>query len=106
MVRLLLIVVLAYLATRVLWRLLLGIFEGMGYSAPGRTPRSVGLVRDPVCGTFVVPAKALTSGSGSNTRYFCSEACRRDYGHGRSHGNTQAAPNDPQNKHRERLRHG
>ena len=48
--------------------------------APDAKTQSVGLVRDPVCGTFILPSKALTSGSGSNTRYFCSEKCRRDYG--------------------------
>ena len=37
------------------------------------------LVRDPVCGVFVVPSKALTSGSGSQTRYFCSEKCRAEW---------------------------
>lgn len=79
MVRILLFVILAYIAARLLWRVLKGVFEGMGYQPPGGTPQSVGLVRDPVCGTFVVPSKALTSGSGSNTRYFCSEKCRQDY---------------------------
>ena len=57
---------------------------GMGYQPPGRKGQSVGLVRDPVCGTFVLPSKALTSGSGSNTRYFCSEKCRNDFGHRRN----------------------
>lgn len=79
MVRVLLIVVLAYIAAQVLWRVLKGVFEGMGYQPPGRSSRSVGLVRDPVCGTFVLPSKALSSGTGSDTRYFCSEKCRRDY---------------------------
>jgi YHS domain-containing protein len=83
MVRILLFVILAYIASRVLWRVLRGVFEGMGYQPPGGSPPSVGLVRDPVCGTFVVPAKALTSGSGANTRYFCSEKCRQDYYSGR-----------------------
>ena len=79
MIRLLLFLVLAYIAARVLWRLLKGVFEGMGYQPPGGGRQSVGLVRDPVCGTFIMPSKALTSGSGSNTRYFCSEKCRQDY---------------------------
>lgn len=79
MVRILLFVILAYVAARLLWRLLTGVFEGMGYQRPDGQPRSVGLMRDPVCGTFVLPSKALTSGSGSNTRYFCSEKCRQDY---------------------------
>jgi YHS domain-containing protein len=79
MVRILLFVVFAYIAWRLLWRVLKGVFEGMGYQPPGGAPSTVGLVRDPVCGTFVVPSKAITSGSGSDTRYFCSEKCRQDY---------------------------
>jgi len=79
MVRILLFAILGYIAMRMLWRLLKGVFEGMGYQRPGGSHASLGLVRDPVCGTFVVPSKALTSGSGSNTRYFCSEKCRLDY---------------------------
>lgn len=86
MVRLLLLVVLAYIAARVLWRVLKGVFEGMGYQPAGGAPPSVGLVRDPVCGTFVLPSKALTSGSGSEMKYFCSEQCRRTYGHRRHTG--------------------
>jgi YHS domain-containing protein len=81
MLRVFLIILLVYVAARVVWRLLGGVFEGLGYQRPGNTPQSVGLVRDPVCGTFVLPSKALTSGSGSNTRYFCSEKCRQDYSH-------------------------
>jgi YHS domain-containing protein len=80
MVRFLLFAILVLIAVRVLWRLLGGVFEGLGYQRPGGTsPTSVGLVRDPVCGTFILPSKALTSGSGSDTRYFCSERCRKDY---------------------------
>jgi YHS domain-containing protein len=80
MVRFLLLAVLVFIAVRVLWRVLGGVFEGMGYQRPGAGgPPSVGLVRDPVCGTFILPSKALTSGSGADTRYFCSEKCRRDY---------------------------
>ena len=79
MVRLLLFIVLAYVAARVLWRVLAGVFEGLGYQQQGGKTQSMGLVRDPVCGTFILPSKALTSGTGSNTRYFCSEKCRRDY---------------------------
>ena len=82
MLRLVLFALLAYIAARVFWRVLTGVFEGLGYQPPERRTQSVGLVRDPVCGTFILPSKALTSGSGTNTRYFCSEKCRRDYGRG------------------------
>ena len=79
MVRLLIWLVLALVILRLLWRMLQGVFEGLGYQAPDRHGQSVGLVRDPVCGMFVLPSKALTSGTGSETRYFCSEKCRQDY---------------------------
>jgi hypothetical protein len=77
--RILLFALLAYVLWRVGWRLLKGILEGMGYQPPRGAPNSVGLVRDPVCGTFVLPSKALTSGSGTDTRFFCSEKCRQAY---------------------------
>jgi YHS domain-containing protein len=64
---------------RLLWKVAQATLQGMGYQRPGETGQSVGLVRDPTCGTFVLPSSAVTSGSGSNTRYFCSEKCRSDY---------------------------
>jgi YHS domain-containing protein len=80
MTRLILFAILALVVARLAWRLLTGIFVGMGYQPPTTSGRnSVGLVRDPVCGTFVLPSKALTSGSGADMRFFCSEKCRRDY---------------------------
>jgi YHS domain-containing protein len=79
MARLILWIVLIALAGRALSRLFRGVLEGAGYQrGSGKTP-SVGLVRDPVCGVFVVPARALTTGTGSQTRYFCSEKCRRQW---------------------------
>ena len=41
------------------------------------------MVRDPVCGTFVVPARALTLSRGGEVHHFCSEECRRAYRTGR-----------------------
>ncbi len=78
MSRLILWTILLYILGRIAWRVLKSIFESMGYQPPGAA-KGVGLVRDPVCGTFVVPTKALTAGSGANTRYFCSEKCRAAY---------------------------
>lgn len=80
MAKLILYAILAFVVARLVWRVVTGIFLGMGYQPPASGRTSVGLVRDPVCGTFVLPSKALTSGSGTETRYFCSEKCRRDYG--------------------------
>ena len=73
-------VILFLLVVRLLWTFVRGILEGLGMrQPPNRSPNAVKLVRDPVCGVFVVPAKALTSGSGSNIAYFCSEKCRREW---------------------------
>ena len=46
-----------------------------GRSGPGRT-----LVRDPVCGTFVAPSRALSARAGTTVHYFCSERCRKTFG--------------------------
>jgi YHS domain-containing protein len=67
----------------IIWLVLLlmyAIFDGAGMLKDNtREPAAVRLVRDPVCGVFVVPGKALTSGSGGSTQYFCSEKCRQQW---------------------------
>ena len=79
MARLILWLVLITLAVRALSRLVAGVLDGAGYRVRGHEPNAVGLVRDPVCGTFVVPGRALRAGEGNATRYFCSEQCRRNW---------------------------
>jgi YHS domain-containing protein len=79
MARLILWAILLVLAARSLSRLLHGVLEGAGYTRENAPPRSVGLVRDPVCGVYVVPGHALSAGSGAAIRYFCSEDCRRKW---------------------------
>jgi YHS domain-containing protein len=79
MTRIILWAILVYILLRVGWRLFRAVLEGLGYRRQAGGADTVGLVRDPVCGTFVLPSRALTSGSGTNTRYFCSEKCRQDY---------------------------
>ena len=75
--------VIAFIIWRGFSRLLGGIQEGLrgprDDRASGARAPSVALVRDPICGTYVVPSRALTVGSGSDARYFCSEICRRAY---------------------------
>jgi YHS domain-containing protein len=70
--------VLIYFIVRAMTRFARGILEGMSPSR-GEQPTAVPLVRDPVCGTFVVPSRAITAGSGAGVRFFCSEKCRRAY---------------------------
>ena len=78
MLRLIIWAVLLIVIGRIVWRFMYAIFDGAGMlKGPGQRERAaVKLVRDPICGVFVVPGKALTSGSGTATRYFCSEKCR------------------------------
>ncbi len=82
MTGLLLRVVLVILVIRALWRLVGGVIRGLTAGDPqGASPplRSVPLVRDPVCGTYIPKSRALTSGSGERAEYFCSERCRDAY---------------------------
>ena len=78
MARVIIWAILIIVLLRALSRLLRGIMEGAGYEprSGGRAP-SVPLARDPVCGVFVVPGKALTVQRGGTTQYFCSEKCRQ-----------------------------
>ena len=71
--------ILLYIILRAVWRLVRGIAQGMSEPVE-KKPTSVGLVRDPVCGTYVVPSRALTAGSGADIRFFCSERCRQAWG--------------------------
>jgi YHS domain-containing protein len=68
-------IILLIIVLRLVWRFARGVLEGAGM-LEGPRHSSVGLVRDPVCGVFVVPSRALTTGTGSDTHYFCSEKCR------------------------------
>lgn len=79
MAKLILWTLLLFFIARSLSRLIHGVLEGAGYRRDGAPQRSVGLVRDPVCGVFVVPGQALAIGSGSGAKYFCSEKCRREW---------------------------
>jgi YHS domain-containing protein len=82
--RTLLLVLLILLVIRAVMRLLRGVAEGA--SAGNRTHRRrrgqhspVKMVADPVCGTYVVPGKALQLARGRDTFYFCSEKCRDNW---------------------------
>jgi YHS domain-containing protein len=85
--------ILLMVVIRVIWRFLGGIIDGISGDSHARSrggqrgrvntgpggAASVPLVRDPICGTYVVRAKALTAGSGDQTQYFCSEKCRDQF---------------------------
>ncbi len=80
--RLFLIAVVVLLAIRALGRLFGGVMQGARGPRPssGRHgPAPVKMTQDPVCGTFVVPGKALSLTAGGATHWFCSERCRAEY---------------------------
>lgn len=83
MYRLIFYAVLIVLLTRALAKMWAGVREGLSGRPPGSSavPRQgVQMVRDPVCGTFVVPSQALRISNGRAPVYFCSAACRDKYG--------------------------
>jgi hypothetical protein len=79
MLRFLLLLILIVVVGRSFWRLVDGILEGVSASPqPVSPPGAVHMVRDPVCGTFVVPERAVPLGDGTPV-YFCSSRCRDRY---------------------------
>jgi YHS domain-containing protein len=77
--RTLLLVLLIIFLLRFVMRLVRGIAQGMseGAQSSRRGERAaVKMIADPVCGTYVIPGKALHIARGRETHYFCSEACR------------------------------
>jgi YHS domain-containing protein len=80
MLRLLLMLVLIVMLARGFWRMVDGIVEGLtGRGSTGVPGRGVQMVRDPVCGTFVLPERALTMSDGRQRIFFCSATCRDKY---------------------------
>jgi YHS domain-containing protein len=83
MVRALLELILVIVVARSFWRVVGGILEGLGMrpgvAQPGAADRSVSMVRDPVCGTFVVPDRAVTLHEDGQRVAFCSTTCRDKY---------------------------
>ena len=81
MLRFVLLLVLSIVISRMFWRIVSSFREGVagGQRPPGVSPRGVPMVRDPVCGTFVLPERAVTLVHGRERVSFCSVACREKY---------------------------
>ena len=80
----LLLLVLATVLARALWRVLEGVGEGLAgrsqRNSGGSVPaRGVQMARDPVCGTYVIPDRAIALRDGSRQVFFCSAGCRDAY---------------------------
>lgn len=84
LLRLFLLFILATVLVRAVTRFLGGLARGAAAPSAGPRPSRPGdvpvkMAQDPVCGTFVVPGKALSATSGGGTVWFCSEACRDSF---------------------------
>ena len=64
------------LLVRLVWKFLGGVVEGATRRPEVSPAKTVPLVRDPVCGTYVDQARALTLRRKGEMHYFCSESCR------------------------------
>ena len=82
--RALLLFLLILFLVRAVWRLLGGIVQGASVEGGARSgrpasPQAVKMERDPVCGTYVIPGRALELARGRQRLYFCSERCRDEW---------------------------
>lgn len=82
LLRALLLFLFVVFLARAAWRLVDGLMRGVAGEPPARPGGARGgaapvkMARCPVCGTYVVPGKALTGVSKGAPVYFCSEECR------------------------------
>lgn len=67
------------LLIRVVWGFVAGLLRGAAEPKRRSGERAVALVRDPVCGTFIEPARAIEARVGATVHYFCSESCRAQF---------------------------
>jgi YHS domain-containing protein len=82
--RFILVFILLVVAARFFWRLVEVVLRGsIGAATPssGRSgrPTPVKMQPCPVCGTYVVPGKAISIVSAGAPVYFCSDKCRAEY---------------------------
>jgi YHS domain-containing protein len=82
MVRFVLLLVLFIVIARAFWRVVDNVVEaatGQPRRGGGVPGQGVQMVRDPICGTFVVRERALSLTDGATPVFFCSDACRDQY---------------------------
>lgn len=85
MARFILLLVLFVVIARTFWRFIDAILRGAaspaapGGRGPGRGQSAVKMSQCPVCGTYVVPGKAISIVSNGAPVYFDSEQCRAEY---------------------------
>ncbi len=61
---------------RVLWRLVTAALGASRELPPSEPIRQGEMVRDPICGVYVLRQRAIEEKRGDKLMYFCSEQCR------------------------------
>ena len=82
MVRFLALAALGFLIFLIVRASVKSFLAGLRGGSRGAPPRRAGLdelVKDPVCETYIPRRKAISRGSGPDTRYFCSAVCADKY---------------------------
>jgi YHS domain-containing protein len=81
LVRLVLFLLLALMLVRSALRFLAGLAAGASPQSTARPPKQVmgHMVKDPVCGTYVVEGRALKAERGRETAWFCSAECQNTW---------------------------
>jgi hypothetical protein len=82
--RLLLLFGLFVVIAQVFWRFIDGVMRGATSPPPGSgrgksAASPVKMQPCPVCGTYVVPGKAISATSSTGLVHFCSDKCRSEY---------------------------
>ena len=83
--RFILLMVLFLVIARTFWRFIDAVVRGASGPGPqgrrrgGGPPAAVKMQQCPVCGTYVVPGKAISVVSGGSAVYFDTEKCRAEY---------------------------
>src|SRR5258706_9399536 len=97
MLRFALLAVLIPLLARMFWSAVENFIAGLGgqprqsAARPQAPPQGIPMARDPVCGTFVQPERAVTLLDDRSRLFFCSDACRDKYRAGQARGQGRAA---------------
>jgi hypothetical protein len=74
--RLFLRVILAFVAVFAVLSVVRSLFAGSSRTPARRTSEAGKLVKDPVCGMYVVESSAIQAGG----QFFCSDECRSKWG--------------------------
>ena len=83
----LLFLILFWMIARAFWRLMDGIVRGATSTEsqagpqPSRTPSAVKMAQCPICGTYVVPGKAISLTQSGEVFYFCGDPHRLEFEH-------------------------